>query len=159
MDFFSNKKMKYWFRNCLPVYLKSTEKLLYCNVELFKSLQPPPPHPPKRQCTIPRTVWNINQLPKTSQLILKDLHLIVNQVPVVLDNYVSSNLDSLIDGGVVQLILTVSWHSHSKTFFKSAVLASVATESYNHTLSVPQTSVFDLLLNTTTKKSLKRRCQ
>lgn len=157
VDFFSNKKMKYWFRNCL--YLKSTEKLLYCNVELFKSLQPPPPHPPKKQCTIPRTVWNINQLPKTSQLILKDLHLIVNQVPVVLDNYVSSNLDSLIDGGVVQLILTVSWHSHSKTFFKSAVLASVATESYYHTLSVPQTSVFDLLLNTTTKKSLKRRCQ
>lgn len=158
MDFFSNKKMKYWFRNCL--YLKSTEKLLYCNVELLKSLQPPPPlNPPKKQCTIPRTVWNINQLPKTSQLILKDLHLIVNQVPVVLDNYVSSNLDSLIDGGVVQLILTVSWHSHSKTFFKSAVLTSVATESYYHTLSVPQTSVFDLLLNTTTKKSLKRRCQ
>lgn len=158
MNFFSNKKMKYWFRNC--IYLKSTEKLLYFNVELFKSLQPPPsPHPPKKQWTIPRTVWNINQLPKTSQLILKDLHLIVNQVPVVLDNYVSSNLDSLIDGGEVQLILTVSWHSHSKTFFKSAVLTSVATESYYHTLSVPQTSVFDLLLNTTTKKSLKRRCK
>lgn len=78
---------------------------------------------------------------------------------VVLHNCVCNYIDSLIVGELVQLILTVSWHSHSKTFFKPAVLTSVATKSYYHALSIPQTSVLDLLLNTPTKKSLKRWCQ
>lgn len=78
---------------------------------------------------------------------------------VVLHNCVCNYIDSLIVGELVQLILTVSWHSHSKTFFKPTVLTSVATKSYYHALSIPQTSVLDLLLNTPTKKSLKRWCQ
>lgn len=54
-----------------------------------------------------------------------------------------------------QGLLTVSTHSNSQTFFKSTILASISVQSDYQAFAVSQTTVFDLFLDASTKKSLK----
>lgn len=52
------------------------------------------------------------------------------------------------------LVLTIAAHASGKAFLEAAVLAAIAVQSDDQALAVPQTAIFDLLLDAATKESL-----
>lgn len=60
---------------------------------------------------------------------------------------------------VLTVTLTVSRHANSEAFLEATVLTAIAIQPNNETLAVPQTPVFNLLLNGSSEEALWKKVE